>query len=129
MSIFFLQVREFLVLHRMVGRTWRKVLTPGYFEPCSFPSCSIVWFSLLFTKAYFLPVLDAKLFQLNKLKESHRNIFLATYISLFACLHSVISNQHLRIGGGKEKCKPNNQKNSGETALGILLLINFYHNR
>ena len=35
---FFLRVREFFVLHRMVGRTWRRVLTPGYFEPCNFPS-------------------------------------------------------------------------------------------
>ena len=35
---FFLWVREFFVLHRMVGRTWRGVLTPGYFEPCTFPS-------------------------------------------------------------------------------------------
>ena len=35
---FFLWVREFFVLHRMVGRTWRGVLTPGYFEPCNFPS-------------------------------------------------------------------------------------------
>ena len=35
---FFLRVREFFVLHRMVGRTWRGVLTPGYFEPCNFPS-------------------------------------------------------------------------------------------
>ena len=33
MSIFF-----FFVLHRMVGGTWRGVLTPGYFEPCNFPS-------------------------------------------------------------------------------------------
>ena len=32
---FFLWVREFFVLHRMVGRTWRGVLTPGYFEPCN----------------------------------------------------------------------------------------------
>ena len=31
-------MREFFVLHRMVGRTQRGVLTPGYFEPCSFPS-------------------------------------------------------------------------------------------
>ena len=30
---FFLRVREFFVLHRMVGRTRRGVLTPGYFEP------------------------------------------------------------------------------------------------
>ena len=72
---FFLPVREFFVLHRMVGKTRRGVLTPGYFEPCNFPSCSIVWFSLLFTKAYFLPFLDVKLFHLNKLKESHRNVF------------------------------------------------------
>ena len=35
---FFLQVREFFVLHRMAGRTWREVLTPDYFEPCNFPS-------------------------------------------------------------------------------------------
>ena len=35
---FFLWVREFFVLHRMVGRTWRGVLTPGYFEPCNFLS-------------------------------------------------------------------------------------------
>ena len=35
---FFLRVREFFVLHRMVGRTWRGVLTPVYFEPCNFPS-------------------------------------------------------------------------------------------
>ena len=35
---FFLRVREFFVLHRMVERTWRGVLTPGYFEPCNFPS-------------------------------------------------------------------------------------------
>ena len=31
-------MREFFVLHRMVGKTWRGVLTPGYFEPCNFPS-------------------------------------------------------------------------------------------
>ena len=35
---FFLRVRESFVLHRMVGRTWRGVLTPGYFKPCNFPS-------------------------------------------------------------------------------------------
>ena len=38
MSIFFFFWWEFFVLHRMVGRTWRGVLTPGYFEPCNFPS-------------------------------------------------------------------------------------------
>ena len=38
MSIFFFRVIEFFVLHRMVGRTWRGVLTPGYFEPQNFPS-------------------------------------------------------------------------------------------
>ena len=31
-------MREFFVLHRMEGRTWRGVLTPGYFELCNFPS-------------------------------------------------------------------------------------------
>ena len=35
---FFLQVREFFVLHRMVGRTRRGVLTPGYFGLFNFPS-------------------------------------------------------------------------------------------
>ena len=35
---FFLGVREFFVLHRMVGSTRRGVLTPGYFEPGTFPS-------------------------------------------------------------------------------------------
>ena len=35
---FFLRVREFFVSHRMVGRTWREVLTPDYFDPCNFPS-------------------------------------------------------------------------------------------
>jgi len=34
---FLLLVRELCVLHRMVGRTWRGVLIPGYFEPCTFP--------------------------------------------------------------------------------------------
>ena len=34
----FLLVREFFVLYRMVGRSWRGVLTPGYFEPRNFPS-------------------------------------------------------------------------------------------
>ena len=34
---FFLPVREFFVLHRKVGRDWRGVLVPGYFEPCNFP--------------------------------------------------------------------------------------------
>ena len=34
-------MREFFVLHRMVGRTQRAVLTPGYFEPCNFPSVSL----------------------------------------------------------------------------------------
>ena len=38
---FFLRVREFFVLHRMMGRTWRGVLTPGYIEPCNFPSHGI----------------------------------------------------------------------------------------
>ena len=38
---FFLRVTEFFVFHRMVGRTWRGVLTPGYFEPCNFPS--LIW--------------------------------------------------------------------------------------
>ena len=31
-------MREFFVLHRMVGRTLRGVLTAGYFELCNFPS-------------------------------------------------------------------------------------------
>ena len=35
---FFLPVREFVVLHRTVGRIWRGVLTPGYFKQCNFPS-------------------------------------------------------------------------------------------
>ena len=35
---FFLQGRKFFILYRMVRRTWRGVLTPGYFELCSFPS-------------------------------------------------------------------------------------------
>ena len=35
---FFLRVREFFVLHRIVGRLQRGVLTPGYFERCNFPS-------------------------------------------------------------------------------------------
>ena len=34
---FFLLVRKLFVLSRMVGRTWRGVLTPGYLEPCNFP--------------------------------------------------------------------------------------------
>ena len=35
---FFLWVRELFVLHRMVERTWRRVLTRGYFKPRNFPS-------------------------------------------------------------------------------------------
>ena len=35
---FSLWVKEFFVLHRMVGRTWRGILTPAYFEPCNCPS-------------------------------------------------------------------------------------------
>ena len=35
---FLIRVRDLFVLHRMAGRTWRGVLTPGYFEPCKFPS-------------------------------------------------------------------------------------------
>ena len=35
---FFLWVRKLFVLPRMVGRTWRGVLTPGYLEPCNFAS-------------------------------------------------------------------------------------------
>ena len=31
-------MREFFDLHRMMGRTRRGVLTPGYFEPCNFLS-------------------------------------------------------------------------------------------
>ena len=31
-------MREFFVLQRIVGRTWRGVLTPGYFESCNCPS-------------------------------------------------------------------------------------------
>ena len=34
----FLWVREFFVLPRMEGRTWRGVLIPGYLEPRNFPS-------------------------------------------------------------------------------------------
>ena len=34
----FLRGRKFFILYRMVGRTWREVLTPGYVEPSSFPS-------------------------------------------------------------------------------------------
>ena len=45
---FFLQVREFFVLHRMVGRTQRGVLTPGYCEPCNFPSTGTTLFRHLF---------------------------------------------------------------------------------
>ena len=38
---FHLRVREFFVLYRKMGKTWTGVLTPGYFEPCNFPSSSI----------------------------------------------------------------------------------------
>ena len=38
---FFLWVRELFVLLRMVGRTWKGALTPGYVELCNFPSHSI----------------------------------------------------------------------------------------
>ena len=31
-------MREFFIVHRMVGRTQRGVLTLGYFELCNFPS-------------------------------------------------------------------------------------------
>ena len=30
-------------MHRMVGRTWRGVLTPGYFEPYNLPSNLSLW--------------------------------------------------------------------------------------
>ena len=39
--LFFLWVREFFLLPRMVGRTWRSVLTPGYLEPRNFPSSTM----------------------------------------------------------------------------------------
>ena len=52
MSIFFLWVREFFVLHRMVGRTWRGVLTPGYFEPCNFPSGEIYMYISIYIYIY-----------------------------------------------------------------------------
>ena len=65
---------------------------------------------------------------LINLKNHIEIFFFLPHISvLFAYLRSVISNQNLRTGGGQEKCKPNKQKNSGETVLRILLLINFYH--
>ena len=38
LNVHFLQVRDFFVLRRMVGRILRGVLTPGYFEPGNFPS-------------------------------------------------------------------------------------------
>ena len=41
---FFLQVREFFVLHRMVERAQRGILTLGYFEPCNFPSLYVIYF-------------------------------------------------------------------------------------
>ena len=45
-----LRGREFFVLHRMVGRTRSGVFTPGYFEPCNFPSFSsyFSWLHLSF---------------------------------------------------------------------------------
>ena len=43
-------MREFFVLHRIMGRIWRGVLTPGYIEPCNFPSLSIP--ALLYSRAY-----------------------------------------------------------------------------
>ena len=44
-------MREFFVLSRMVGRTWKGVLTPGYFEPCNFllltmPKPLTVWITI-----------------------------------------------------------------------------------
>ena len=47
---FFLRVREFFVLHRMVGRSWRGVLTPGCFELCNFPSRILEWVALSFSR-------------------------------------------------------------------------------
>ena len=35
-------MREFFVLYRMVGRTWRGILTPGYVELCNCPSVGVV---------------------------------------------------------------------------------------
>ena len=42
-------MKEFFVLHRMVGRTRRGVLTPGYFERCNFPSRILEWVALSFS--------------------------------------------------------------------------------
>ena len=38
-NVYFLPLREsVLCFARMVGKTRRGVLTPGYLEPCNFPS-------------------------------------------------------------------------------------------
>ena len=71
---FHLWVREFFVLHRMVGRTWRGVLTPGYFELCSFPSIYIwdlqftvpeinIFQLYYFKQAFFSPSFTVKFFR------------------------------------------------------------------
>ena len=39
-NVHFSLVREFFVLHRIVGRTWRGV--SGYLEPCNFPSTIVI---------------------------------------------------------------------------------------
>ena len=56
MSIFFLRVREFFDFHRMVGRTPRGLLTPGYFEPCNFPSRILEWVAISFSRVSSWPM-------------------------------------------------------------------------
>ena len=80
MSIFPLGER-LLVLHRMLGRSWRRVWTPGYFELRSFPSdsvCKNLWESTSSSYVFSSPPLKStrvsRLLQLSLLPLMMQNV-------------------------------------------------------
>ena len=70
-------MREFFVLHRMVGRTWRGVLAPGYFEPCNFPAV---------TASHLLRKVSSHIQWLESKVQNGKKLLPTTYLSAQSCV-------------------------------------------
>ena len=125
MSIFPLGER-LLVLHRMLGRSWRRVWTPGYFELRSFPSdsmCKKFWESTSFSYVSSSPPLKStwvsRLLQLSLLPLMMQNVSHGFHMQL-KCL-----SINYASSGKDESCAPDRmcQKRATEFGLCYITLV------
>ena len=104
----------------MVGRSWRRVWTPGYFEPCSFPSdsvCKNLWESTSSSYVSSSPPLKStrvsRLLQLSLLPLMMQNVSHGFHMQL-KCL-----SINYASSGKDESCAPDRMCQKRVTEFGL----------